>query len=208
MTNKSIDPADIIKLYHVNPPLDLIDKLFDKDAEFEGCNLPTFKVKGLQNIHEIFKAICVYAKDLKIVKYSSTNSQHFLMIDTLQKVTLRFFPFMSFEFRMILHIHKNKENKIIRFEEITDLESVIHNIPLLNYAYFSVMKPSLGYLMIKFGENSKLVSGKSMSENKIATTLERLSEKYTEKMLMEEKNKKPSYATVTTNVWKAQPVSH
>ncbi|KAN0023999.1 hypothetical protein ACTFIV_008392 [Dictyostelium citrinum] len=174
-----VEINDIIKLYTVHPNLDLIDKNFAEDCEFEAFNIPSFKVKGIEAIHEIFKAIGFYAKEIKISKYNYTHSSHCIVLNTHQEITFNILPFVKFNYRMIINIHKNKENKITKFEEITDLESVIQNIPFANYGYFNIIKPALGYLMVKAGGYNR--GFQNNGPNKIQATMERLSDNFVEK---------------------------
>ncbi|KAF2075977.1 hypothetical protein CYY_002733 [Polysphondylium violaceum] len=202
-----IDASDIVKLYSIYPQLDLIDKLFDKNCQFEGYNFPSFKLQGIKDIKEMFKAVPLYAKELKVIDYTTTNSSNLLMIDCQQNLVLRALPWFSFNFRMILNIHK-KDNKITRFESILDMESLIQNIPFASYGYFNIVKPSLGYFITKLGSYNKHPTQHS---NKIAVTLTRLSDNYTEKTntsLFEEVVPTKVRSTVD-NVWRnrAQPVS-
>ncbi|KYR02573.1 hypothetical protein DLAC_00012 [Tieghemostelium lacteum] len=172
-----LEATEILKLYNVKPPLELIDKYFAEDCDFEAHNIPSFKVKGIHNIHEIFKAIGVYAKDIKILKYTSTNSQHHISIDTIQNITFSFLPFTSFNYRMIINVHKQKD-KITRFEEIMDLESLLGNIPLVNYGYFNIFKPMIGNLMIRAGGLNHQYQTKP--DPKIAAALNRLNDHFVE----------------------------
>ncbi|EGC35630.1 hypothetical protein DICPUDRAFT_152044 [Dictyostelium purpureum] len=173
-----VEINDIIKLYSTRPNLELINKNFAVDCDFEAFNVPSFKVKGIDQIHEIFKAIGVYAKELRIVDYKYTHSSHNMVLDTKQEICFNFLPWFKIQYRMMINIHKNKEGKIKRFEEITDLESIIQNIPFFNYGYFNVMKPALGYLMVKAGGYNR---GLVNEQTKIKDAMERLSDNFVEK---------------------------
>ncbi|GAM27152.1 hypothetical protein SAMD00019534_103270, partial [Acytostelium subglobosum LB1] len=149
-----VDAKEILNLlYRTDPDLNYIDDHFAEECYFGG---PGFDTVGKDNVIEVFKAISIYLKDLKVEGYKETASPHTLHIDTNLLATFAILPWLPIHMRMILVIHKNQDNKITRFEEHLEIESVLRNLPVINFIYFRMLKPSSSWLMLKMGSYSKV----------------------------------------------------
>ncbi|EFA77177.1 hypothetical protein PPL_12385 [Heterostelium album PN500] len=151
--NPNNETNEILSLYSPTPNIQWIEENFDNNCQFDG---PAYSLSGKENIIEIFRAISVYTKSMKVEKSVSSVSNRDIHIDANFLITFKYISWYPLKMRLLLVVHKNFENKITRFEENIFMESLIQNIPLVNYMYFQLVKPSFGYLMVKMGMLSKI----------------------------------------------------
>eukprot|EP01133_Synstelium_polycarpum_P013304 gene13304-15639_t len=195
-----VEAKDILNLYCLAPNLDWIDQNFDDNVDFEG---PGFSSTGKENVIQIFKAIPMYLRSMKVEKHISTTSGRTIMIDTHLLVAFNFFPWVNVSMRMLLTITKNHENRIIKFEESIEPESLIRNIPLLGYMYFNYVKPSFGYAMVRLGGLSTLPRKEANKKPDVPKMSDKIKEQ-----LHKEKQQQNNKDSSTSRRPTAQPVSN